>query len=130
MMFFVRFMTQQLARQLVMSRQLELCSQVSSQVVASKSLILTQDRFGVPDSNFCLGLPDWCPCCIEKSKMESRCSKSMKLKRQNIHEELTTQSTEKRTKESNDRFLFDTTMEDLESFKEGHCPSNTVKNNE
>ena len=27
-------------------------------------------------------------------------------------------------------FSFDTTMEDLESFKEGHCPSNTVKNNE
>ena len=55
---FVRFMTQQLARQLVMSLQVELCSQVSSQVIVSKSLILTKDRFGIPDNNFCLGLPD------------------------------------------------------------------------
>ena len=109
-----------------MSRQLNL----SSQIVVSKSLILTQDKYGAPDSNFCLGLPDWCPCCIEKSKMESRCSKSMTLKRRKNNEELTIQSTEKKAKESIDRFSFDTTMEDLQLFKEGHCPSNTVKNNE
>jgi len=51
---------------LVMSSQLNL----SSQVVVSEMLILTQDRFGAPDSNFCLGLLDWCPCCIEKSKIK------------------------------------------------------------
>ena len=58
--------------------------------------------------------------------MESRCAKSLKLKRRQVNEDLTT---EKKAKESNDRFTFDTTMEDLESFKEGCCPANTAKNN-
>ena len=47
--------------------------------IGSKLHIITPNRSSVPNSNF-LGLPDWCPCCIEKSMMESRCSKSLKLK--------------------------------------------------
>ena len=40
--------------------------QQSEQDVVSDSLILTSSKPGVPKehyNNFCLGLPDWCPCC-------------------------------------------------------------------
>ena len=106
-----------------MSQELE----IFSQVIVSKSLLVTPNISSVPNSKFCLGLPEWCPCCIEKSKMESRCAKSLKLKWRQVNEDLTT---EKKAKESNDRYTFDTTMEDLESFKEGYCPANTAKNND
>ena len=38
----------------------------SAQDVVSDSLIVTSSKPGVPKEhykNFCLGLPDWCPCC-------------------------------------------------------------------
>ena len=34
----------------------------------SESVILTSSKPGVPKEhykNFCLGLPDWCPCCAD-----------------------------------------------------------------
>ena len=45
------------------------------------------------------------------------------IERWQVNEDLTTE----KAKESNDRFIFDTTMENLELFKEGYCPANTVK---
>ena len=101
---------------IVMSRQIE---------IVSASLLVTPSHSSRPDSNFCLGLLDWCPCCIRKSKM---CSKSLKLKRPHVSQNVEI-STEK-AEESNDRFSFETTIEELESFKEVQCPENTVKNNE
>ena len=59
--------------------------------------------------------------------MESRCSKSLKLKRRKVSEDDTVG---RKSEQSNDRFTFDTTVEDLDSFKVGYCPANTVKNNE
>ena len=38
----------------------------SAQDVVSDSLIATSSKPGIPKEyykNFCLGLPDWCPCC-------------------------------------------------------------------
>ena len=85
-----------------MSRQIE---------IVSASLLVTPSHSSRPDSNFCLGLLDWCPCCIRKSKM---CSKSLKLKRPRVSQNVEI-STEK-AEESNDRYSFETTIEELESY--------------
>ena len=74
---------------------------------------------------FCLGLSEWCPCCV---KME-RPAKSLKLKRPRVNS--SRQQTVKKSKEADDeRFSFDVTCEDLSKFKEGECPVNTEKNTE
>ena len=80
---------------------------------------------GVPNNKFCLEIPDWCPCCIEKFKMESRCSKSLKLRQQQLSKDVTV---ERKGEQSNVRFISDTMIEDLESFKVGYWPVNIVKN--
>ena len=55
------------------------------------------------------------------------CSKSLKLKRQQVAVD-TTVCPKKDLKF--EQFNFDTTIEKLELFEEGHCAANTVKNND
>ena len=80
---------------------------------------------------------------------QPRCSKSLKLKRRRVDpqyievftEEAQASSDRRRVdeyiemsteepKESSDRFSFETTVEELELFKELQCPENTAKNND
>ena len=112
---------------IVMSCQIE---------IVSESLLVTPSDSSMPDSNFCLGLLDWCLCCIRKSKMyddarvadQPQSSKSLKLKRPHVSQSI--EISIEKAEESNDRFSFETTIEELESFKEIQYPENTVKNNE
>ena len=131
---------------------------MNRQEVVSQSLIVTSSKPGVPKEhckNFCLGLPDWCPCCAgdesagdgsagdrsagEKvnmtennpnaggSKQSERGSKFLQLKRSRTVPKHMAQSGQKKVKDNDDRFSFDVTMEELDAFKEGDCPANTVK---
>ena len=107
--------------------------QQSEQDAVSDSLILTLSKPGVPKEhykNFCLGLPDWCPCCADnegRMAENERESKSLQLKRSHV----ATKAVQKKVKSYNDRFLFDdVTIEELDTFKEGDCSDNTAKNTE
>ena len=131
---------------------------MNRQEVVSQSLIVTSSKPGVPKEHykkFCLGLPDWCPCCAgdesagdgsagdrsagEKvnmtennpnaggSKQSERGSKFLQLKRSRTVPKHVAQSGQKKVKDNDDRFSFDVTMEELDAFKEGDCPANTVK---
>jgi len=115
------------------------------QEVVSKSLIVTPPKSFIPNSRFCLGLPEWCPCCIEKDKAtgtdmaSTDKSKCLKLKRPRAHcvqAPLSKKPVEPEKQipleEENDleRFNFDTTVEELNAFKEETCPANTAKNTE
>ena len=73
--------------------------------------------------SFCLGIPEWCPCCI---KMEDS-RKSLSLKR--AHGKPVKEN-EKKQKENTVRFLFDIDADDLSKYKKGSCPHNTEKNTE
>ena len=120
--------------------------QQSEQDVVSDSLILTSSKPGIPKEhykNFCLGLPDWCPCCTgDELRMEEnnlnaavlknkeRESKSLQLKRSRVATK-TILLEQKKVKNYNERFSFDdATIEELDAFKEGDCPTNTAKNTE
>ena len=109
--------------------------------VVSKSLIARPPKSFVPNQRFCLGLPEWCPCCMDKS--DDKPAKSLKLKRPCANcdhlaqaSKKTKDSTESKSLENSkgdidaDRFDFDTTLEELDTFKEGSCPANTAKNTE
>ena len=109
--------------------------------VVSKSLIACPPKSFIPNRRFCLGLPEWCPCCMDKSDDEP--AKSLKLKRPHANcdhlaqaSKKTKDSTESKSLENSkgdidaDRFDFDTTLEELDTFKEGSCPANTAKNTE
>ena len=123
---------------------------MSKREVVSESLILTSSKPGVQKEHykkFCLGLPDWCPCCagkelnmaensnpnggVKNSKGRSSSGKSLQLKQTRA----TTKTKpvppdQKKVKNYDDRFSFDVTIEELDAFKEGDCPNNTVKNTE
>ena len=85
---------------------------------------------------FCLGLTDWCPCCIKGMAEKENCndapapcvpqtrSKSLSLKRPKTNPVHTTL---KKTKEFDERFSFDVTTDDLTAFQKGECPANTAK---
>ena len=109
-----------------MSKKREVVSDTLIKTAADPSV--TSDYY----KPFCLGLPDWCPCCVEMD----RSRKSLKLKRPRVasSKQQTSQEDEqddaKRLKEDDERFSFDVTFENLCRFKEGECPVNTEKNTE
>ena len=109
------------------------------------------------EEDFCLGIPGWCPCTncasfsldasprLEAGCVETQCSKSSKRKRIEGYEALKTTQQEctnnqtisddinkpkiEEGKENNDnRFPFDTTVDELEKLMEGECPANMSKN--
>ena len=112
--------------------------------VVSKSLIRTSLRPGITEEGvkkFCLGIPGWCSCCEEPMEKDSkRAPKSLQLKR--TRQTKVSNENCRRSKESNseyneeeveiseDKFSFDVTCEELDAFKEGECPANTMKNTE
>ena len=118
---------------------------ITNSQIVSQSLIVSSARKR-PNANsdlkdFCLGLPDWCPCCInndehpkEPTAMDSTLerneggSKSLKLRR--IKDSSGQGNGGPGEENPVVRFAFDITSEDLESYKEGECSANTNKNNE
>ena len=54
-------------------------------------------------------------------------AKFLQLKRSHTVPKHVAQSGQKKVKDNDDRFSFDVTMEELDAFKEGDCPANTVK---
>ena len=108
--------------------------------VVSKSLIRKSLRPGITkeqSKNYCLGIPEWCPCCMESNSKQG--AKSLQLKRP--RREQKSDKNGKRSKEvdqenhevaskADERFSFDTTANELDAFKEGECPLNTTKNTE
>ena len=109
--------------------------------VVSKSFIARPPKSFVPNRRFCLGLPEWCPCCMDKS--DDKPAKSLKLKRPRAKchhlaqaSKKTKDSTQSKSLENSkgdidaDRFDFNTTLEELNTFKEGSFPANTAKNTE
>ena len=109
--------------------------------VVSKSLIVHPPKSFVPNQRFCLESPESCPCCMDKS--DDKSAKSLKLKRPRANcdhlaqaSKKTKDSTESKSLENSkgdidtDCFDFDTTLEELDTFKEGSCPANTAKNTE
>ena len=101
---------------------------------------------------FCLGLKDWCSCdfcggrlmetflTADAGKSRPLCLK-LKWKRPvvlnmvdlTVEEDMFESSSGKSKKVDNsrrdDRFLFNVTLDDLNKFKEGESPANTIKNN-
>ena len=87
---------------------------------------------------FCLGLTDWCPCCIEEMaekensddaftpRVSETRGKCLSLKRRRKGNPVNA----KKTKESDERFYFDITTDDLAAFQKGECPANTAKSTE
>ena len=120
--------------------------QQSEQDVVSDSLILTSLKPGVPKGhykNFCLGLSYWCPCCtgdelrmaennpnIAVLKNKERESKTLQLKRSRVATK-TVLLEQKKVNNYNERFSCDdVTIEEVDTFKEGDCPTNTAKTTE
>ena len=131
------------------------CEVVSESLISKDPVPSVGPEFYKP---FCLGLLDWCPCCIKMA--EQRKGKSLSLKRP--HVTVSDQENSKKTSETVDRqqvkltsissnqengekskadnskksdktderYLFDVTFDDLNKFKEGECPANTEKNTE
>ena len=114
--------------------------------MVSDSLIVTSSKPGIPKEhykNFCLRLPDWCPCCtgdelcmaennpnVAVLKNKERESKSLQLKRSRVATK-TVPLEQKKVKNYNERFSFDDVIiEELDAFKEGDCPTNMAKNTE
>ena len=94
--------------------------------IVSASLLRMTAKPGVASSDykpFCLGIPDWCPCCVTKE--ENR--KSLSLKRPCGNP---VNKNAKKQKENMDRFPFDIDVGDLSKCKEGVCSLNTEKNTE
>ena len=114
--------------------------QQSEQAMVSDSLILTSSK---PGKEHCLGLPDWCACCngdelcmaennpnVAVLKNKERESKLLQLKGSRVATK-TVLLEQKEVKNCNERFSFnDVTIEELDAFKEGDCPTNTAKNTE
>ena len=115
---------------------------ITNSQIVSQSLIVSSARKR-PNANndlkkFCLGLPDWCPCCINDDehpkkhtaadstleRSEGGGSKALKLRRTKDNSGVPGEEN------AGVRFAFDVTSEDLESYKEGECSANTNKNNE
>jgi len=110
---------------------------MSQQQVVSKSLIVTPRKSLIPNSLCCLGLPEWCLCCIYKDKMKDTTVKLKYLKlkppsAQCVQVPLSKKPIESTTRRGNDaeHFNFDMTVEELDAFKEKTCPANTTKNTE
>ena len=100
-----------------------------SENVVSASLLKKNPKPGVASSyyhSFCLGIEEWCPCCI---KMEESCQ-SLSLKRAHVNPQNEVESDKKKWNESSERFLFDTDADVLSKYKEGNCPRKTEKNTE
>ena len=105
----------------------------------SKSLL--RNSSDLPSDNLkklCLGLTDWCPGCIkgmsEKENhndaliphAQATCGKCLSLKWPHKPNPVDT----KKAKESDERFSFDMTANDLIVFQKGECPVNTAKSTE
>ena len=74
-----------------------------SENVVSASLLKKNPKPGVASSYyhlFCLGIEEWCPCCI---KMEESCQ-SLSLKRAHVNPQNEVESDKKKWKESSERF--------------------------
>ena len=109
------------------------------------------------EEDFCLGIPGWCPCSncasfsldasshLEAGSVETQCSKSSKWKRiegceaiktthkecnnnQTISDNINKPEIEAGKENIDDRFPFDTTIDQLEKLMEGECLANTGKN--
>ena len=119
--------------------------------VVSLSLISSSSKPGVTKEHykkFCLGLPDWCPCCIGDelsmaendpngaSKRKGGGSKSLQLNKRSrrvdasVTKDVSPNQTKVASSDSDDRFSFDVTIEELDAFKEGDCPANTTRSTE
>ena len=103
-----------------------------SRAVVSPSLLRRSPKPGVSSEqyqSFCLGLPEWCPCCI---KMAERKRKPLSLKRPRVDQSDKENDDHEQQKisKTEERYLFDVTLEDITKFKEGECPLNTEKNTE
>ena len=101
--------------------------------IVSKSLL--RDSSDLPTDNlkkFCLGLPDWCPCCIEGMAEKENVTKLLHLMLQRHVANVWAWSgnVAKKTKESEEWFSFDIITEDLAAFQKGECPANTAKSTE
>ena len=106
---------------------------------------------------FCLGIPGWCPCSdcanflldtsprLEAGNVETQCNKSLKRKwiegceaikttqqeynnNQTISNDINKLEIEVGKENIDDRFPFDTTIDELEKLMEGECLANTAKN--
>ena len=111
--------------------------------IVSESLFKVNSSLPAEDlKKFCLGLPGWCPCCIA-TEMDKEIpipkpprGKSLSLKRTrttNITGESCKQesrSESKKMKESDERFNFDVTFDELSAWQKGECPANTAKSTE
>ena len=129
-----------------------------SQTIVNPSLIMKKKPTKhYREEDFCLGIPGWYPCsdCViflldasprlEAGSVETQCSKSLKQKwiegyetlkttqqectnNQTISDDINKPEIEEGKENIDDRFPFDTTVDELEKLMEGECPAKTVKN--
>lgn len=106
---------------------------MNERVVSSSLLWKGEKKFlSLADQRkFCLGIVGWCPCvdCIDSEMATIDPNKPLSLKRKAASSDFTSSSKEPAAKKVDDRFLFDVTIEEIESFMEGECPKNTTKSN-
>ena len=97
------------------------CHVVSKLLICSKKLVLTEQKF-------CLGLDDWCPCCVCSPRMVK---KSLRLKcvRELLISEVDDQLEEQSSKvqKLDEQFDFNATSNDSTRFMEGETLANTVR---
>jgi len=103
-----------------------------SRAVVSPSLLRSSPKPGVSAEHyqlFCLGLPEWCPCCI---KMAERKRKPFSRKRQrgDQDDKENDDYEQQKISKTEERYSFNVTLDDIIKFKEGECPLNTEKNTE
>lgn len=114
----------------------EKCEIVSALLVKKTAIAGFESRYY---DSFCLGIPEWCPCCIRKA--EKRKLLTLKRPRGKVDKETTVENTSnkettventsnstKKQKEHEGRFSFDVCDSELSKFKEGVSPPNTEKN--
>ena len=129
-----------------------------SQTIVSPSLIMKKEPTKhYQEEDFHLGIPGWCSCSnfasfsldasphLEAGSVETQCSKSSKQKRiegceavkttqqecnnnQTISDDINKPDIEAGKENIDNRFPFDTTIDELEKLMEGECPANTAKN--
>lgn len=110
---------------------------MNTECVVSDSLLWRGEKrfLSLADQRkFCLGIVGWCPCidCTSPEMALIDQEKPLSLKRKmTASKSADCESDEEPSaKKIDDRFLFDVTSEEIESFMEGECPRNTTKNNE
>ena len=112
-----------------------------SQTIVSPSLIMKKKPTKhYREEDFCLGIPG-----LEAGSIETQCSKSSNQKRiegyeavkttqqectnnQTISDNINKPEIEEGKENIDDRFPFDTTVDELEKLMEGECPAKTAKN--